>query len=83
MGNRRLAPRYDLTLAVVYRGVAASGRGSVISLSEGGCALQANTPFPPREPLTLLISVGLGAPLVTIATVRWSDGLRCGVEFVS
>ncbi len=62
MDNRRLAPRYDLTSAVAYRGVPASGRGSVISLSEGSFALQANTAFHPREPLTLLISIGLGKP---------------------
>ncbi len=44
--------------------------------------LEADIAFQHRDPLTLLIHVGLEDPLVAIATVRWTRGVRCGVEFV-
>lgn len=80
--DRRRTPRHLCTSRVEYRAIAASGRGALLSLSAAGCTLDADLTFQEREPLTLLMYVGAPDPVVAIASVRWSHGGRCGVEFV-
>jgi hypothetical protein len=67
---------------MTYRATAASGQGFLVSLSEAGCTLEADTAFALRDPVTLLFHLGLLDPVVAIATVRWTHGTRSGAEFV-
>ena len=67
---------------MTYRAGAASHRGLLVSLSEAGCSLEADTAFALRDPVTLLFHLGLVDPVVAIATVRWTDGTRSGAEFI-
>ncbi|MDQ6734454.1 MAG: PilZ domain-containing protein [Nitrospirota bacterium] len=80
--DRRRTPRHVRTSRLEYRATAGAGRGALLSLSVAGCTLDADMTFQEREPLTLLMYVGAHEPLVAIATVRWTCGGRCGVEFV-
>ena len=80
--NRRLTPRLTVTSSVTYRATGASQRGFLLSLSEGGCCLEADITFAVRDPLTLLFHVGVEDLIVAVAMVRWTQGTRSGAEFV-
>jgi len=71
-----------MRLSITYHAIAASGRGVLVSLSQGGCAFEADATFAIRDPVTLLMDLGFDDPLVGVATVRWIQGSRSGVEFV-
>ena len=82
MDNRRLTPRFSLMSSLTYRAMGASRRGVLVSLSEGGCTLEADTIFALRDPVTLLFHLGREATVLAVAVVRWTRGTRSGAEFV-
>lgn len=82
MDNRRLSPRFSLMSSLTYRASGASHRGFLVSLSEGGCTLEAETVFALRDPVTLLFHLGLEATVIAVAIVRWTRDTRCGAEFL-
>ncbi|GMV49909.1 MAG: PilZ domain-containing protein [Nitrospirales bacterium] len=61
------------------------GEGLVLDLSIGGCSIQSEAAVQLGDALTvILLLAGETSPImVDLALVRWADGSRFGLEFIS
>lgn len=85
--ERRKYPRVDVKfkVALAFAGGRLEGKGQMLNLSEGGCAVKGDKRVPEQAILHLSIYAPQSkTPLVIQnATVRWVRGWDFGVEFLS
>lgn len=76
--------RYPVTLPAAFLGNTASGGGSIVNVSAGGCCIEAGTLPAPGQDLKLYIVTPVSQVTLVIdgASVRWVQARYFGVEFV-
>ena len=80
----RKSPRFPVRFTVVFSGDSTQGYGRVINISETGCAVESEASVSTVMGLRLLFSLpGHERALeVQLASVRWFQARRFGLEFI-
>ncbi|MDH4187263.1 MAG: PilZ domain-containing protein, partial [Nitrospira sp.] len=87
--ERRAVPRYPVEVSVTFRWLDDSVEGTTMDLSVRGCTITVASPvLPPLTRgsfliLTLMLPHETQPVLINPAVVRWVQGVRFGVDFVS
>ena len=76
--------RFAVQLPVSFKGDQLSDGGTILNVSEVGCAITAETIADVPAYLQMMMHLRAGeAPIqVDLAAVRWSSATRFGVEFI-
>ncbi len=82
--EKRQQSRYRVRLPVGISGDLLDGRGLIVNLSSGGCAVQSDCHINGRSYVHLHFDLPHGAdPIkVELAVVRWIKGRQIGLEFI-
>ena len=82
--KRRGSPRVDVSAPAAFLSEGFVGDGQITNLSASGCVIESDHIFHPGDHVALRLRVpDEGEPLDTdLATVRWVEGRKCGVEFI-
>lgn len=80
----RYAPRMAVQCPIIFQSETGVGQGTALNLSLPGAAVEIQKPVPIGRHLRLNVFLPDGQPSlkVILATVRWVQGLRFGVEFL-
>jgi hypothetical protein len=83
-GRRRKHTRFAVQLPVSFSGEQLSDRGTILNVSDEGCAITSDTIVGAAVYLQLSIQLHEREEPITIdlAAVRWSFETRFGVEFI-
>ncbi|WP_447976912.1 PilZ domain-containing protein [Candidatus Nitrospira bockiana] len=81
----RSTPRIAVECPTVFAGDQIVGEGTVVNLSEPGCAIKTGKPLKKGDYLELRVLMPeLGPPLaIDLAKVRWAAGGHIGLQFIS
>ncbi len=84
MDDQRYQRRYPVDLGVQLIGDLVDGKGVVVDLSTGGCAIRTAVPMTDTLYLRLLFQPPHEDTLIKVelAAVRWATGQTYGLEFI-
>lgn len=84
MEDQRFVKRYPVQFGVELIGDLIDGKGVVLDLSTGGCALRTAVPMADAPYVRLLLHPPHEEALIKVelAAVRWTNGETFGLEFI-
>jgi PilZ domain len=82
--QKRKHLRFAVQRPVTFQGDTFSGKGTILNISREGCAISSETIANPESYLQLKMQLlEKEEPIqVDLAAVRWSSGVKFGVEFI-
>lgn len=84
LGENRKYLRLQADLPISFEGDGVSGKGRVINISRGGCAVESEGRVSAGVYLSLRVDLPDPQPVLTVdlAVVRWATGSAFGLEFI-
>lgn len=84
LGEQRKYVRLQANVPISFEGDGITGKGSVIDISRGGCAVESESAVPAGAYLRVALHLTDPQPMlaVDLAAVRWSKGSAFGLEFI-